>query len=230
MSSVFLAWFKIDRKSSSFRQWCRLIPQLQDEICDVKDRFLPEWLPVPKGIDDSKFLYSPKGIDDDDDDDADFSYLERYEGRVASGHEIIDQVFSTNSASAHTPEARAEANSRDTRVYGMLPPPSTLFGQTTRVRMATGELITVLEGEAIPITMAAETCGWKVGQPIVNRTRFGSIPKWSTVRQRYWKNKALVVESNPNAYEYGNPENIKRMKKGLGPQQLNRKTGQMESM
>jgi hypothetical protein len=66
--------------------------------------------------------------------------------------------------------------------------------------------------------------GWKVGDPITNLTRKGNVPKWSTVRQRFWKNEAL---NNPSKYT---PSNLGRMRKGLAPQRINPKTGKIESM
>lgn len=44
----------------------------------------------------------------------------------------------------------------------------------------------------------------------------------SSVRQRYWKSEAHY---NPNDYSQ---KNISRMKKGLVPQQINKRTGQLE--
>ena len=52
--------------------------------------------------------------------------------------------------------------------------------------------------------------GWKVGDDITALTRAGNAPSWSTVRQRYWKNKAFY---NPFTY----PNDLSRMKKGLAP-------------
>ena len=66
--------------------------------------------------------------------------------------------------------------------------------------------------------------GWKVGDPITNLTAKGNVPKWNTVRQRFWKNEALL---NGAVYE---EFNVLRMKKGLAPQFRNVKTGVMESM
>ncbi|NNM43910.1 MAG: tetratricopeptide repeat protein [Chlamydiae bacterium] len=74
------------------------------------------------------------------------------------------------------------------------------------------------------VTQANSTIGWKVGQDICNLTKQGKIPKWSAVRQRYWKNEAHF---RPEKYK---PENLERMKKGLAPQRKNKITGQMESM
>ncbi|MFD2872654.1 RHS repeat-associated core domain-containing protein [Mucilaginibacter ximonensis] len=69
-----------------------------------------------------------------------------------------------------------------------------------------------------------ETRGWKVGDPITNLTSRGKIPGWSTVRQRFWKNEALL---NTGSYSEGN---VARMQKGLAPQRFNPETGILESM
>ena len=66
--------------------------------------------------------------------------------------------------------------------------------------------------------------GWRVGDAINNRTAAGRIPTWDTVRQRYWKNEALL---NSGTYSQ---DNLNRMGRGLAPQQLNPRTGQIESM
>lgn len=55
-------------------------------------------------------------------------------------------------------------------------------------------------------------------------TAKGTIPKWSTVRQRYWKNEAIF---NTAGYTEAN---LARMKKGLPPQRINPETGLVESM
>lgn len=47
---------------------------------------------------------------------------------------------------------------------------------------------------------------------------------WSTVRQRFWKNEALL---NGSTYS---ESNLLRMQKGLAPQFRNTTTGVMESM
>lgn len=73
------------------------------------------------------------------------------------------------------------------------------------------------------IALTAKT-GWKVGQPITNLTAKGTLPAWSTVRQRVWKNEAFV---NGSTYS---ESNLLRMQKGLAPQRLNPNTGLMESM
>ena len=53
--------------------------------------------------------------------------------------------------------------------------------------------------------------GWKAGNPINNYTSKGNVPKWNTVRQRFWKNEALL---NSNNY---NTSNLSRIKNGLAP-------------
>jgi len=75
------------------------------------------------------------------------------------------------------------------------------------------------------ITKANTTKGWKVGDPINNLTKKGNVPKWSTVRQRYWKNRAL----NSKKGEFSE-DNLKLMKKGNAPLVKNPKTGKMESV
>ena len=82
-------------------------------------------------------------------------------------------------------------------------------------------------------TQVNNTCGWRVGQDITNRTLLGEVPTWSTVRARYWKNKAL---DHKNGKAFGElkydptPENIKRMERGLAPQYTVKGTGKVESI
>lgn len=75
------------------------------------------------------------------------------------------------------------------------------------------------------ITKTNGTKGWRVGDPINNQTFKGTTPSWSTVRGRYWKNRALNAANG----EFS-ADNIKRMKKGLAPQRVNPETKQIESM
>ncbi|WP_413512614.1 hypothetical protein [Myroides odoratus] len=49
--------------------------------------------------------------------------------------------------------------------------------------------------------------GWKVGLPITNYTYKGTLPVWSTVRQRFWKNEAFFNANNYDA------SNLSRMQK-----------------
>jgi hypothetical protein len=54
--------------------------------------------------------------------------------------------------------------------------------------------------------------GWRVGDPIDALTKAGKEPSWSTVRFRYWKNRAN------SAFEGEfSPENLQRMSKGKAP-------------
>ncbi len=69
------------------------------------------------------------------------------------------------------------------------------------------------------------TKGWKVGDPINSLTSKSNVPKWNTVRQRYWKNRANSAGEGDFS-----TENLARMKKGLASQKLNPGTGKMESM
>ncbi len=57
--------------------------------------------------------------------------------------------------------------------------------------------------------------GWKVGDDITNLTSAGKEPSWSTIRSRYWKNKALYKEKS-ELYEL-TQENMTRMENGLAP-------------
>ena len=88
--------------------------------------------------------------------------------------------------------------------------------------LSEGKLVPTL-GQ-IPPTQASSVIGWKVGDNITHLTSAGKVPKWSTVRQRYWKNKAFYAGDNYDSY------NLARMKKGLAPQEMNRATGVLESM
>ena len=53
--------------------------------------------------------------------------------------------------------------------------------------------------------------GWRLGQSIKNLTKKGTIPKWPTVKSRFWKNEAL----NPS--QPYSEANLARMRKGLAP-------------
>lgn len=99
------------------------------------------------------------------------------------------------------------------KVIGMLPPPGALNAGLGSSQVG-----------RIPTTMASPVRGWKVGQSITNRTIFGTIPKWSTVRRRHWKNEALL---HPEKYEM---DQLERMRQGLAPQRFNMNTGRVESM
>ncbi len=65
--------------------------------------------------------------------------------------------------------------------------------------------------------------GWRVGDPINNRTARGADPTWRTVGERYWKNEAHY---HPERYSSAD---LARMRKGSPPQRLNPITGECES-
>ena len=75
----------------------------------------------------------------------------------------------------------------------------------------------------IAATQASKVRGWYVGQPIHNRTTFGAVPKWSTVRQRYWRNQAHF---HPERFD---ARNLERAKNGLAEQRLS-SAGKIETM
>lgn len=72
-------------------------------------------------------------------------------------------------------------------------------------------------------TTANSTVGWRVGDPINNLTSAGNVPKWNTVRQRFWKNEALY---NPG--EYTKPQ-LEAMKRGRAPRRWDHGKGAWES-
>ena len=53
--------------------------------------------------------------------------------------------------------------------------------------------------------------GWKLGDPIDKLTKSGKVPSWSTVRARYWKNKAY------NFADDFTDSDLARMRKGKAP-------------
>ena len=65
---------------------------------------------------------------------------------------------------------------------------------------------------------------WQVGDPIDAPTASGKNPKWSTVRQRYWKNEAYNNSGNYSASD------LARMKKGKAPSVQYPENGQWYSM
>jgi len=138
-----------------------------------------------------------------------------YERLMASGHQKIDQFFSTDQSDRYTPEAKA--SQVDHFSISVLPPPGIL-----------GPGSAAMSTDRLTATQASNVWGWSLGRDITNRTFFGTIPKWSTVRRRYWKNRAEWAKSNPSdKYLSGD---ILRMENGLAPQKFNTKTGQFESM
>ncbi len=74
-------------------------PQLQQELVDLSAKIFPESM-IPED------MRNPK---------------DNYEASIASGHEKIDQMFSTNQAEYHTEEVRADRNENITRCEMPLP-------------------------------------------------------------------------------------------------------------
>jgi hypothetical protein len=131
-----------------------------------------------------------------------------------TGHKKIDAVFSTDQAERYPKETDNKYT------IGIIPSPGSLAISGTPGR--------------IPATLASETCGWQVGESITNRTIFGTVPKWTTVRRRYWKNMAHEYKSNSSDSKFSDriiysERNIERMEQGLAPQRFNSK-GELESM
>ena len=65
---------------------------------------------------------------------------------------------------------------------------------------------------------------WKTGDPIEAPGKFGQVPRWSTVRSRYWKNRAFYAKEG----EFDDMT-IERMKAGKAPQRWNAAEGRWES-
>jgi hypothetical protein len=132
---------------------------------------------------------------------------------ITTGHQKIDQVFSTDQANRYTPEAKAFRSKMGLEpVSGVTPFPAGLLSGQASGRIAA--------------TQASEVKGWTAGQPHNNRTAFGTVPKWSTVRRRYWKNRADWAKTNTHDYT---DNQLKRMEQGLAPNRKNERTGLIES-
>ncbi|MBS0651034.1 MAG: hypothetical protein JSR93_07730, partial [Verrucomicrobia bacterium] len=141
--------------------------------------------------------------------------VENFEKIADLGHQYIDAAFSTSIAEKYTTKLKSAFMFKDDMKVGIIP-------------IAPGAAGSIpMTGRVAP-TQANSVKGWTTGQPIQNLTTKGNVPKWSTVRQRHWKNRAEWAKSNPNS-PYGE-DNIHRMENGLAPQRLNVKTGQLEKM
>lgn len=81
------------------------------------------------------------------------------------------------------------------------------IGETTRVLKAASQAAELAD------KAADVKKGWKVGDDITNLTKAGKVPSWSTLRSRYWKNRAYYF---PDDFKDA-PENLKRMKAGRAP-------------
>lgn len=88
-----------------------VVPQLAEEINAIGDRLAPNSLP------DSEHHKSP---------------MENYEGLIATGHQKIDDAFSTDLAERYTPEGKAN-DPRNNFTVGMLPPPGLLGGPSVNI-------------------------------------------------------------------------------------------------
>ena len=82
------------------------------------------------------------------------------------------------------------------------------IGETTRALKAASQASEVID------TASDVKKGWRVGEDITNLTKAGNVPSWSTMRSRYWKNKAHYFKDDP-LYTVAD---ISRMEKGLAPQ------------
>lgn len=202
LSTVDIAAAQPYESGSSFGEDVReYVSHVSHEILDTVEKLLVEPLIPSLGVvgdallpdmSENPLCGSPKEI---------FSEL------IASGHEVIDRVFSTDQADHYAyPHEEKYA-------YGMIPPPTALGVGNSPGRIAA--------------TLANDTWGWKISEPIANRTKWGGLPKWSTVRQRYWKNKAEWAKANPGKYT---ETQVERMEKGLAPQRINTSTGELESI
>ena len=85
----------------------KVAPQLCEEVKELGSKFLPGSL-------------NPAGTGEME------SPMENYENMLAKGHEVIDNVFSTDQARLYTAEARAN-NSMNNFAIGFLPPPGAVF-------------------------------------------------------------------------------------------------------
>ena len=89
-----------------------------------------------------------------------------------------------------------------------------LTGGGTAVRIASkaDDVVDAVQAvDKIEDATSAVKKGWQVGDDITNLTKAGNTPSWSTVRQRYWKNEALL-----NSQNYSD-SNLALMKKGRAP-------------
>ena len=80
------------------------------------------------------------------------------------------------------------------------------IGETTRALKAASQAAEMID------TASDAKKGWKIGEDITSLTKAGNVPSWSTLKSRYWKNKAYYFAS-----EYSE-ENVSRMMRGLAPQ------------
>jgi len=152
--------------------------------------------------------------------------VEKLEQINAILQEIADARGNSRSGGTRksaAPQIRQSTNSKVQAKTATAAKSSTNQKITTTIKSSAGGTKTI--SGAKKITQTGTINGWKVGDPINNRTFKGAVPSWSTVRARYWKNRAL----NSSEGEFS-PENKVRMQKGLAPQRVNPQTGKTESM
>lgn len=169
---------------------------------------------VPKLVDECKEISQKFFPNGNSDADLFKSSSENFNKLVDSCHNVIDKAFSTDLATRYTAENKENINNLQDFDVGIIPPPGALG------------FVAEIDGSGRMLaTQTNSTCGWKLGDPINNRTITGKEPKWSTVRARFWKNKAYYEPEFFNS-----PENLERAKKGLAPIEFNEETGKLESM
>lgn len=140
---------------------------------------------------------------------------------VEARHKYIDQLFGTQFTDRFLPQEEDEDAPQ--MAIGILPPQGAFGGFGIAARRGIGIFGELVTAERIPITQASSVVGWETGESINNLTITAREPKWSTVRQRYWKNRAHFPSEEDGTVE------IERMKRGLAPQRVNPRTGEVES-
>ncbi len=73
------------------------MPALMDEAIVARDQLLPEWI-----ISQMKLPRFPLEEDEDD-----YTYMEKYENDLATIHEYIDKLCSTDLVKEYAPDAKA---------------------------------------------------------------------------------------------------------------------------
>lgn len=133
--------------------------------------------------------------------------LEQQYEAAAAIHDEIDQFFKTKLAYDYLPEVKA----LDNLLIGVLPPPNSVIWE-------------ILGQMRLPMSFANMVKGWKLGGCVRNLTSQGNLPKWTTVRRRYWKNEAFL---NKTKYTEAN---LKRMERGLAAKKYNKITEKWEKI
>lgn len=194
------------------------LPELGRESCSFLAHELIDGIAeltacVPEAIEEVNKLaatltLSPEAINESN--AAELHPVDNFNSLFAGAHNSIDRIFSTDFADSYTPESKEERNKETTIA---ILPPFGIFGGGSGV----------LAAERLVATEVSSIRGWQVGGQINNLTATGEVPKWNTVRGRYWKNRAY------NQSEKYTPRQIKRMRRGFAPQRRNPTTRQIES-